>query len=412
MKASKLLSKKQIFYEEYADGVFRFNDKNELKFNKAILSTKSQYFRQLFSNSTHDEPICIQDYDMATYKLFLDCLLKFQEMSTIDALLIFPIAWKYDTENLIKKCINLLKPTELNDNTCITLNIASFCECQELMDVIINFLKNKNLIHKLLDNEDFCYLLDPEALLILLNHVRFDSFTLWRIFSWGQNYIKAKNKSIDLKTFFKENKINKKLNFGCFETTGSFFDFNKSEFGKNYFTGDDFRDYMEWPGLKVGKSEWFSLKAGDMFTEKFIVRKVTFLQNFEVMLCIYRSPIVLYCNPGGHFFTAGAKGKNFVYHPVIHYYCSCHMIDSNDEIIVNERKQELGNHAFDSTHEQCFKIVHKSNTVSDVEIRVQLTFRYDCRILKFSPENFMPVESCTGNLYFIRDVEFKYEKRK
>lgn len=317
----------------------------------------------------------------------------FQECSVIDALLIFPIAWKYETKNLIKKCIEILRPTELNENVCLTLNMASFCQCKKLIEVLLEFLDDKYYQYKLLDEEKYYLLLEPESVFEFLNNFYLDSYMLKNIFKWADNYLKTHQKSVDIKTFFAEYNIVDIISLESFETIGSIYDFNKSELGKGFFTPEECWAFVEENGYEAGKSAWFKIKAGETLIEKFKIRDVTLFENSITKISIRRNQIVLYD------YDLSSKFLEIT--------VSCY--DYNFSIgrisqIFSENKESF--RLFESLYDFLIKRKEKILSSRSITIEVKFTFHGDCRILKQSPNNYEPVDKNDEGLYFIKSVKF------
>ena len=358
-----------------------------------MLAERSPVFHKLFMDSLEDRTIEIKDYDFATFKLFIDCVMDFQECSVIDALLLFPIARKYETKSFIKKCLDILTPKELNENVCLSLNLALCCECEELQENIVSFLANEYLIYRIFHEENFYSILEPESVCELLKHVDMDSYILQTVFEWGSDYLKKRNKSMDLKTFFIQNGIINFLKIYAFETTQALFDFNKSELGNHFYSILDVERYFEYFGkyTDLRKCSWINVKGGDTITEKFFVQNFALLSGYTIFVQTFRNPIVFY-----------------------EYSKTSKMIQNEFDIkILDEEGCQIKAYKA-KTYEAIEQVFTKStrfsaliswttdntrNCMSKLEFEVKRTFHHDCRILKRSPKNFDAIDPNPENLY-------------
>lgn len=390
----------EIFYERYADTTFRFADGRTLKVCHIFLAAKSTVFDQIFKESSGEKIIDVQDYDCTTFKLFMDCSMGFQECTVSDALLILPIAWKYEVQTLIKSCIGVLTPSKLNEDVCLALNVALQCHCVVLIDKLIVFLNEKNCFYQLLDEAKYFMLLEPEAMYELLNHVEMDSYILENVFKWANNYLKKKQILMDVKSFFIEydHNIIKHLKLTCFETTNAIFKFNKSDLGKNFFTSEEFLTHIETEGYKKGESAWCKIKAGDTLIEKLIVKDVILTKNFATIIWISRNTVVCYD-------SFENKQSRLILISI------CCDLDGVETPCTEWGENSLFVKRNDTGYN--FKILCKAaNThiIRNINVEIKFKFYCDCRILKSSPDNFTTPEANGKNLCFVKSVNVKHQK--
>lgn len=397
MEGTELRRKKLIFFHEFADATLRFNDGSTIQVDQSTLSIKSRVFHKLFIESP-EKIVNIKEYDLVTFRLFLNCLMKFQECSITDALLIFPIAWQFETKKLVQKCIQILEPCTLNENLCLALNISIFCSCDELYNKIMDFLAKNQFFNKLLDNEELYFLLEPEAIEKCLSNIHMDSHTFNNVFKWGEHYLKKNQKPVELKPFFEEYGIAKYLTLSSFETLPLFLEFDESDLGKNFFTYEDLREYIKNNEIDQRKAAWFVLKAGKVLVERFTIKKVTCYEEFITDCTFYTNPIVPY----------GAFEKNlmdryytFKFSDLPHY-------------IDYERGFSFRVHPTGKGITACniWKIDRKMNIMFDLEVEVKYTPKVDCRILKTSAKNFLPVYGEYDDLFFTDVVEVDHSEKK
>lgn len=389
----------EVFYETYADVTFRFGDGRTIKANSVFLAAKSTAFNQLFKNSPSKRDIDIQDYDFSTFKLFLDCLMEFQECTAIDALLIFPIAWKYEIKRLIKKCVDVLKPVDLDENFCLALNMALVCQCSELIDILLGFLEKRNYFYRLLDEEKYCLLLEPESLKKLMSNVVVDSCILGNVFKWAHNYMKKNQKNFaDVKTFFEAHDIAKYVKLYYFESIDSVLKFTYSDFGKSFFTPEQYWAYEVAIGFGKGKSAWFKIKAGEKIVEQLTIKNVALMTNFKTLIRIVRNKIVTY----DYFDNENVK--------VINVDISFDLNDAENKVTRTKWWETPKNIKKQGIYFSPEISRSSTNTICNVNMKVIVTFNFDMRILKSSPKNYTPTETNDEDLYYFKEVDVLYEK--
>lgn len=417
--------------------MFRFNDGQTIKSSKAFLAAESDIFHELFMESSQDGIIEIKDYDYSTFKLFLDCLMGFQKCSQLDALIVFPIAWKYETFNLIEKCVDILKPTSLDENVCLALNLALFCKCKELMDEIMGFLTNENQIYKLLDDKKYFCLLEPETMAILLKDLKIDSCVLKNVVYWAKKYLKKKNKNIILKEFLKDYNIIHKLELTCFETSQSLFDFMKSDVGKDFFDLEDCWNYIEQIGHDKKKCKWGQLKLDEneiskKVVEGFTIFNVPFLEDYTTVVRVTRNPVVFYKFPEEDpdydpdedeeeeydeeekeeenkeaEAKEGDEESECNKEDMLQWTVKCTVGDN--EVLSQQLFQENENANFTERQEAVFQFDYKQNVMSDLFLQIFYDFYFDCRILKTSMEPILyPIQPCRGDLNFTYSIHISH----
>lgn len=396
--------KNKVFYELFADGTFKFSDGETLKVNMALLIIESSVFQQLFNASSPGYVVNIEDFDLATFKLYLDCLLEFQEFSAEEALLIFPVTWKYETEQLTNKCLEILKPSALNENVCLSLNIGLFYKCKKLIKSVLDFLVDKNRIYQLLDEESYRDHLEPESLLKLLKRINvLDSCVLTNIIAWGRRYLEKRNKNSTLKEFFIEKNINHYFDLVCFKTAGSFLQFSKSEIGKEFFNESDFLIYVQRFGYDARPINWVKVKKGENFVEKFIIKKVFFMRGYVAELKLKRHPVIF-------FDTPDEEEEILAIYNVVGK-----LLDSGEENKVGFRMRTAERrYTALRVNAQC--VCHSlpmQDIMSDVEVEIKISFKYDCKIFKSLPNESIYVDANREkDWFFFHSAEIIYEKNK
>lgn len=396
--SSQILRKKQIFYRDFADGTFRCKDGNIIKANKAFLSAKSEILQKLVTKP-EGKVIDIPDYDKQTFELYFNCLMGFQKCSFEDALKVFPIAVKFETFDLIQECITILTPSVLNKDVALVLNLAVTLSENLLLTPVLDFLKNKRLIYKLLDDEQLCALLEPKAIFVLMGEIDPDSYILEKICEWGEQYLKNHNDKTNLKSFLDKHDISRYFYIGCFESYKSYFDFIKSDTRKNFFSSENFQNHMQVIGYDPYESTWVKVNAGETVTEYLIIPNLAHLNNYITQLTVAQNKVIF------HDYPENDQAVLISYDYCLHF----------DTIVHDGFKMGFESLAFQHFDEEGLttdlKINLCKNIVADLKIKIDYSFYYDCRILKMSPNNFKADEEHGDMLFFTKSVDVGYTKK-
>lgn len=387
-----------VFYEVFADCEATFSNGGKLNFNGALLSAESTVFCHILMSSNE---ITIEDFDSDTFKLFTDCLMEFKNYEVTDALLILPIACKYEVLKCIDQCSEILKPTELNENLCLALNLACYYNCEKLAKYIVDdFLVKEYLIQRIFYEEKFCFLLEPESVSALLSKTKVDSYLIELVFKWGQQFLKEKNKNLDVKDFFAAYNIDNYIKLECFENLESVFKFNESDLGLNFFTPAELLAHTR-KMLNI-KSEWVHINKEESITEIFVVdSKNCFVCLNDFDLRVRRNEVVFYEVP--------PHTRDMISWDIYYY-----KVEADKEKEHHRRNEK--NYNVENLCAKNIEWFYGSNTgLDDVkgEFKIEVRYKFwcDCRILKttFSPScvaakfvNKNPEELCFTNNIVIK----------
>lgn len=396
--------------------MFQFNDGKTLRFNKAFLAVESEIFHQMFKESSQTGIIELEDHDFATFKLFLDCMMGFQKCTVLDALTVFPIAWKYETFNFIKKCLHILQPISLDENVCLALNLASLCGCKELVEAIVKFLSDKKQIYKVLDDKKYLHLLEPESVAILLKDLKIDSYVLKNVFHWAEKYLKKNKKNVDLKDFLKGYNIIDELTLSCFETSESLFNFMESDMGEDFFDLGDCWNYIKKVGHDHKKCNWVELKVNNeeftTVTEFFEIHNVPFLEDYKTVVHVERNPVVFYDYPevDAEYNSNEMSNEEENERLMINWSVKCKVMD--EELQADQDIGELDIDNFIEREKSDFQFDYKQNIVTDIHLQIDYDFYHDCRILKTSMEQMLyPMKVYKDNMYFTYSIHISHLKK-
>lgn len=333
--------------------------------------------------------------------------MKFKDCKVADALLVLPIACKYEVEKFITKCVEILKPTKLDENVCLALNLALYYNCENLIKYIIDdFLVKKYLIQKIFYVEKFCFLLEPEAVSALLSKVKIDSYLIERVIKWGQNFLEEKSKDMDLKDLFTAYSIDDYIKLENFENVASILSFYDSARGGNFFSPSEILQYLK--SSRDYLSEWVHVKVEETLTEVFVVDSECSLSLNSFDLNIRKHKVIFYecANDADDLMISWDLKLNKL--GCMREYCSM-----ETETYVN--MDELCSDDKDgSSFTICDTILNDAK--GNLTIKINYTFWHDCRILKTS---FRPsgvgaklFKKDSKELYFTKDITIEKRKKK
>lgn len=356
--------------------------------NKGLLASHSAVFDEVFFGEMQRDQCYVTDFDSTTFKLFLDCLMGFEPYTVLDSLLIFPIAYKYQTEECMKKCIEILTPKDMNQTVCHALNMALFYECEELIDNIITFLKGKCNIVALLEKEEYHSVLEPITVAKLLEIKGIDFYLMKIIYKWAGDYLKKSNKLVNIGWFLNENKILDKMFEITFESVKSILDFCEFNDTTNIFTSKQISSILkrnisiDCPRKFPNESSWVLVKKEDKLTENFsFVKPICFCdirEDVPLNIQISRNEII-------PMETVIGSGNPISCMISISY---CYSIGVNGCLYTNQNI----NFSFDesSTFKKGKKSVYEIKLPLNLSffclntLEVTYTFNVDCKILKTS----------------------------
>lgn len=406
---SKTLSE-EIFYHEAADTTVRLKDGKILKFNKAALCITSGniILYELFLGKLREPDITdFIDIDHDTFKLFLDCIMGFQPYTFDNADQIFPVAWKYQIENVIDQCVEALTPSKMSERIAELLNLALFYRCEKLEYTITRFIDYCYSPYKLLEKEAYCHSLEPDSMKLILstpNKMIIDSSVLMALKKWADNYMKNNTVLESVTSFLKKHDLLQFFKLEYFETTSAISEFCLSESGKNIFPVDEILAHLQNSNdLSHGKSKWEKIKKDCIITEEIICQTMqnSNYSNYNVRVNIERSKIVAY----GHILTTG-EGS-----------CAINLIGQDSagnqlfEINQEEFSFEYGSGDRPEDNRNHFISCNLRSNISNRQLtrctlKITWTFLRTCRVLLMN----RPGDKLNGSekMYFTRNVSASF----
>lgn len=343
----------------------------------------------MFYNDTSTIPeirVVSLDEDSDSFKLFLDCLMGFENCTRRNVYAILPIALKYEVMELVEKWIDMLKPEDFNEEVCLTLNLAIKYNCQGLLMELFEFLTEDGRINRIFDEAKYYHLLEPYSICKILDYVKVDSFVLETVFKWAEYYLRKNGKPVDFKNLFEECNIIDKIDLKCFETTSAIFNFNDSELARRYFTAEEILTYIRKNGLNECKSEWVRVEAGVEIEENFKITNLVKLEGYKTLLVVYRNPVVFYNIP---------DKKSMMSWNIL-----CTLNSGN--VILGE--DQLDFNIPDDNFVAVIRIT--DDNAKFLDIKIKWKFNYDCRILRISPIFITDKE----NVFYTKNIAYMYER--
>lgn len=244
--------------------------------------------------------------------------------------------------------------------------------------------------------KEFLQFLEAESIRMLLCLIDVDSYILKNVLDWGLNYLQTHRKSTTLKSFLTETGINKFLTGNCFETMKSFLDFCEMEPGKSFFSETDICQVVKTLHCCPRRSCWVKMKENDVLTEEFIVKDVAFLENYITELKIYRCKTVFLNLPEIEGFKSAISSYTLVFDgsnnkkDIKEFFCASKAVVKNPFSLIK---------------------IEGMNLISDVIITARTEFKSDCRILKKSAIDIIPLK--LGESFFYVDcVKIGWTKKQ
>lgn len=412
-----LARKKQYFYENGADATLHFQNGESIPVNRHLLAFHSQRFTDIFFNPTPKSDISIIDFDPKSFKKFLDCLLGFDDYSVSNALIIYPIAFKYNVDSSLKGCLKVLQPpnhsNEMNENVILILNLALLYDCDSLIDGIMMFLRNKFGILNLFERDDYFMLLEPSSMTKVLNCIVMRSYFLEKVYKWAENYLKKQNVPVDTtRSFLEKNRILPLNSLNIFESVQAIFEFHENISRKKLYTSDEILYYLKGNVLKrlwrfPNKSQWVKINKGDIFEEKINFKKFLSLATSNVRdatLKIWRNEMIF--DDLGKFTELKLENKRVIVHYEWYYsyidethgnFDSCNELNSRIYLCTGYSGC-IGRKSYCE-----YKFLNFKHRISSVNVKY--TFNVDCRILKTSLD-IIPFAVDDNELYYTCGAEF------
>lgn len=207
----------RLFYEIAADVSFIFEDGQQINVNKALLATQSIVFQQMFFGQLREDThIYIRDSEHRHFRLFLDCLMGFRCPDLNAALVVYPIADKYDARHLKSKCENCFINSDISESVVQILDLGIVYNSKSIIETAVGLIRKKGLEFVFRrTNEN--YTLTPRSVEKLLNHVKPSEKQFHElILAWASDYIKNNNINSSVRRFLEDTRIWPKMTFENF----------------------------------------------------------------------------------------------------------------------------------------------------------------------------------------------------
>lgn len=363
----------EIFYTLSADTGFRFSDGEVIKFNRGMFynAVRSEPIYHILFGPLRDNETVITDIDSTTFKLFLDCAMKFKPTTRQNAFEIFPVVWKCQVQQWIDECIDILLPKKMDKEMCRTLNMAVSYGCELLTNKILySFLFGSDSPYKLLEDKAFTFSLEPRSMCKIVERISLDSVILNILIEWGLNYLeKNSTEFTSVRSLFEHFEIMDHIKYKFFLTTDELFKFATADLTKTFYTHNEIIVGMHSELLEHKRSEWKYIKAGDTFVERYII---PFPKHYKLPIFFFYKIIlntaVLFnrpAEPGGFSWLVGKVSVNDQ-----HSQSFCCMEVTKGWHLKSKPELEF--------------IVNRNDCCKSLRIKVTYSFRFDCRILMSS----------------------------
>lgn len=394
----------EIFYST-ADTTVQFSDGTTIKFNKRLLCSRSNSIilnQLLFGPINEEDTISLNDTDPDIFKLFIDCVMGFQDYTFENSVKIFPLAIKYEIENCINNCITSLTPRKINENLCDALNLAKYYKCQKLLDVIKNFLCHNYDSFKLLEYEEYSTLLTAESMVELVKCLEMDSYLWGALLRWALFFITTNNKTCTVVDLFQEIGIMKSINLNTFESSKLLSEFGDSEIGLYFYPNDDIsRRLKEMKRSLPKKCKWVKIEEGQSIVEKFQIQR-RLLSQKKLSLSIDRNKAVFY--------------NIIFYNQPVSDHKNQEMMSCEITVSGNSNNNYEKSFNYDSFNQKFSPRGHSivtSDKNETIRVTIKWTFNFNCRILftsfrpisgPFDLFHIVPVSGFIGKFYFTSGI--------
>lgn len=411
-KEEALNRKKKLCYEIGADVVIQCAD-GSIKVNKTLLAEKSEVFVKMlfeYSSGESDVPISFPDDDLKTFKIFLDCIFGFKEYSPEIALVIFPIAHKYQVRKCLEKCIQVLSPTKFDENTCLALNLSLFYECEILTDRILKFILDTEGVRHILYRDEFSDLLEPLAVSKLLDHIKLDDRDINRLCLWGEKYLIKNNEPMSLKSFLTEYQILNKFSLECFSTIEGVFEFIETDKRREFFSDKEIFSFLRTRMLQKVDNQWVEVQGGEVLTECFVFNPpIPIIKSFIQNLDICRNQVIF-----SELKPVTKEQISYCVDITHKYYDRTSMREQmlsyrHFEKVNTELKCFLEHPLLGGDQMFCRLPIDPFNLIPNIKlgikkVRISYTFKDDCRILKTFSKNLVSDKAESENRFFTHDI--------
>lgn len=297
---------RHLFYKLASDVTFVFENGERIQANKTILAMHSVVFQQMFFGKLKEKDnIRIRDTKSRHFQLFLDCLMGFENVDSESALKVYPIADKYDAQNLKTKCEICLSKSEITENVANVLDLGVIYNSDLLVESCVDLIKRRGARCYFSDPNHY-YLLSPRSVEALLTHFPANNLLMHSfLFDWATNYVTENDVHLNVRQFLEKTGIWPKMSVEDFSMV-DLINYYQTEHVKNIYTENErirnFQKvcsqkldiYMESPLRKINKSdeitEYYRLdKPNDMD----LVRLVVYLNGRAPLKknCKYREHI-------------------------------------------------------------------------------------------------------------------------
>lgn len=337
----------------------------------------------------------------------------FKDYSPEIALDIFSVAHKYQVRRCIEKCIEVLTPTEIDENMCHALNLSLFYDCEILFNRIMELIidaKERCYIGReiILYNDKYLDLLEPIAVLKLLDLGEIDDDDINCLCDWGEKYLRKHSKVISLKSFFSENKIISKISLDCFTTAERVFKFIETDRTRGFFSDKEVLAFLKKRMLQKVDNEWVDVNAGEVLKECFVfVPPIPIIKKIVDNLDICRNQIIV--NDTESLADDAAQVSYYLEMTHKVYDKTSDSWNNRGLFYCKEAQKKLNcfkEHSFKMRKKKFCRIPIdpfdriKHDKLGITKVKIQYKFLASCRILKTYSKNLVPEDKNSNNKFF------------
>lgn len=287
---------RQLFYKLAADVTFIFENGERIDANKTILAMHSIVFQQMFFGKLKEKDhIGIRDIKRQHFQLFLDCLMDFESVDSNVALVVYPIADKYDVQHLKSKCENCLLKSEITENVASILDLGVIYNSDLLIESCVDMIRRRGVENYFSDPNHY-YLLTSRSVEVLLKY--FPSHKLFMhlfLFDWARNYIKENGILTNLREFLEETKIWPKISVDGFSMVDLINYYRQDNIRDLYAENERISNFQKICSQKLNitvESSMRKLTKGDEITEYYQLDKINDMDMIRLLIYMNgRAPI-------------------------------------------------------------------------------------------------------------------------
>lgn len=350
-------------------------NEGELYVNKSMLSASIDLSKFLKIKSN----IHVPDFDVEIFKMFLNVLMGFEKLGSINILSILPVVYKYNIEQLQEKICNFMKTTQDLRLIVLIFNIAVELNNDELINHSFDYLFRYGINRLFEEEEDFSYLmLEPKSVLFLIRAAEKSFLFLKRLQNWAVIYMMKNDIKEDMYTFLSAYKIHNLLMLDELKSVDMVLDLYHNDSKLDLFQAEDYLKRLKKISNDTQmKCEWVEIQEGKKFTELYELRCPVHINSVQPLKSYFRVSYNL-LHPNENF--VGKKSDIFKSVFIINGY---EIVSANSKLEYRSFKGSLSNNGIFSSSKLTsiyFPVAKPSFCITSFYI--EYTFLKGCTILR------------------------------